>query len=60
MPDRLLSLRKAAELLGVNISTLRRWDKNKYLTAIRTPGGHRRYRLSDIEKFQSPAKTTKE
>ena len=60
MPDRLLSLRKAAELLGVSVSALRRWDKSKHLTAVRTPGGHRRYRLSDIEKFQSPTKSQAE
>jgi len=31
---------------------LRYWDDTGKLVAVRTPGGHRRYRLSTIEKFQ--------
>lgn len=60
--DRLIGLTEAAELLGVGTSTLRAWDNNGKLEALRTAGGHRRYRLSDIEKLQghqsSPNKTT--
>jgi excisionase family DNA binding protein len=52
MPDRLLTIGETAELLGVGVSTLRHWDDTGQLVAVRTPGGHRRYRLSAIEKFQ--------
>ena len=52
MPDRLLTIGETAELLGVGISTLRHWDDTGQLVAVRTPGGHRRYRLSSIERFQ--------
>ena len=52
MSDRLLTISETAELLGVGVSTLRHWDETEQLIAVRTPGGHRRYRLSDIEKFQ--------
>ena len=52
MPDRLLTISETAELLGAGVSTLRHWDETGQLVAIRTPGGHRRYRLSDIERFQ--------
>lgn len=52
MPDRLLTIGETAELLGVGVSTLRHWDETDQLIAVRTPGGHRRYRLSSIEKFQ--------
>jgi excisionase family DNA binding protein len=52
MPDRLLTIGETAELLGVGISTLRHWDETSQLVAVRTPGGHRRYRLSSIERFQ--------
>lgn len=52
MPDRLLTIGETAELLGVGISTLRHWDDTGQLVAVRTPGGHRRYRLSAIERFQ--------
>jgi putative resolvase len=48
----LIPLRKAAELLGCGESTLRTWDKNGSLKAVRTPGGQRRYRPEDLERFQ--------
>lgn len=37
------SIQEAAELLGVPIPKLRRWDKQGVLVAVRTAGGHRRY-----------------
>ena len=55
MPD-LVTLRKAAEILGCGTSTLRTWDKNGSLVAIRTPGRQRRYRMGDLEAFQGIAK----
>jgi excisionase family DNA binding protein len=48
----LISLKLAAEILGCGTSTLRTWDKNGTLKAVRTPGGQRRYRTQDLEKFQ--------
>ncbi|MBC7533954.1 MAG: recombinase family protein, partial [Oligoflexus sp.] len=39
-----ISVGAAAEILGVSISTLRRWEKEKVLLpSYRTMGGHRRY-----------------
>jgi putative resolvase len=46
--DKLLSLKKTSELLGVVPHTLREWDANGKLKSVRTEGGHRRYRESDI------------
>src|SRR3989338_10974106 len=46
----IFSIREAAKLLGVSIETLRRWDANKVLTAERTKGGQRRYRLENLEE----------
>lgn len=51
--DELISIKKAAKMLGVAQSTLREWDKNGRLKPIRTVGGHRRYRLADLTKIQS-------
>jgi excisionase family DNA binding protein len=48
---KLLSIGKTAEILGVHIETLREWDKEGKLTPVKTFGGHRRYRLEDIEAF---------
>jgi putative resolvase len=44
-----VSISKAAELLGVSITTLRRWDEEGKFRAERTPAGHRRY---DVFKLQ--------
>lgn len=49
--DRLLTLKETGKLLNVSKQTLQRWDKRGKLIALRTEGGHRRYKLSDIEKI---------
>ncbi len=49
--DKLITLQKASELLGVVHKTLRVWDDTGKLKSVRTEGGHRRYRQSDIEAF---------
>lgn len=49
--DRLLTLRETMRLLNVSKSTLHRWDREGRLTAVRTDGGHRRYRQSEIESL---------
>lgn len=43
----------AAMLLGVCVKTLRRWDKNNQIRCIRTPGGHRRFPVQEIQRFLS-------
>lgn len=45
----LISIGKTAAILGVSVSTLRRWDKGEILpTTTRTAGGHRRYKLTIV------------
>ena len=54
MEEKLLTIAEAAEILGVSIDTLRRYDKNGKLVAIRKEGGvHRYYRQSDLDLFAS-------
>lgn len=54
MDEKLLTISQAAEILGVSIDTLRRWDENGKLIAIRKKGGtHRYYREKDLEIFAS-------
>lgn len=48
--DKLLTLQEAKSILNVSKSTLQRWDNSGKLIALRTEGGHRRYKLSDIKK----------
>lgn len=48
----LLKIREAALLLGVNPETLRRWDRDGILVAVKVgKRGDRRYQKEDIEKF---------
>jgi putative resolvase len=42
--------KEAAKILGVSISSLRRWENEGKLKAIRTPGGQRRFVLEEIEE----------
>jgi len=54
MDDTLLTISQAAEFLNVSIDTLRRWDKNGKLAAIKKDGKtHRYYREKDLEIFSS-------
>src|SRR5438876_7642526 len=44
-----LSLREAADMLGVHPATVRLWADRNELPSRRTSGGHRRFRRADIE-----------
>lgn len=46
---KLLSIKEAADLLGVSAQTLRRWEKQgKGIPFTKTPGGQRRYDISSV------------
>ena len=47
--DRLISISDAAELMGVSVTTLRRWEAEGRLIPSRTTAGHRRYDLSKLK-----------
>ena len=47
----LLTIRQAAELLGVHPLTLRNWSEKGAVPCLRTPGGHRRYRAQDLQRM---------
>jgi len=50
-----LTIRGAAEYLGVSAQTLRRWDAAGKLQPVRRPSsGYRYYRRSDLEPFRLP------
>lgn len=49
---KIVSISYVSELTGVAIKTLKIWDnEGKLKSKFRTPGGHRRYDMDDIEKF---------
>ena len=60
MSQQLLTIKQTSDLLGVTTTTLRDWDKSGKLTPIRTKGGHRRYRLSDIQSCLGDAQDEKQ
>ena len=49
---KLFNSTETAKLLGVNVHTLRRWDKeDKLKPYAKTKGGHRRYKQEQIDKY---------
>jgi len=46
-----VSLRRAADILGVHPATVRNWADKGDIIARRTPGGHRRFRKSDLTQY---------
>src|SRR3981081_4472774 len=46
-----MTLGQAAKYLGVAQSTIRKWSDVGRVPAFYTPGGHRRYRRSDLDTF---------
>jgi excisionase family DNA binding protein len=49
-PEALLTPSEVAALFRVNPKTVTRWARGGKLTAIRTLGGHRRFRVSEIRR----------
>jgi molybdopterin-binding protein len=49
--ERALRIGQAAELLGVGIDTLRRWETTNKLRVIRTPGGQRVVPILEVSRL---------
>ncbi|HDQ16593.1 MAG TPA: MerR family DNA-binding transcriptional regulator [Candidatus Vogelbacteria bacterium] len=53
----MVTIKSAAEILGISTSALRDWDKKGLLKAERNPqNGYRLYRLSDLGKMTDKIK----
>ena len=50
MMDKILKPHEAAEMLGVSVKTLQRWDKAGKLKASRHPSGRRYYTEKQIRE----------
>lgn len=48
---RYLTSREVADILGVSLGTVVNWERQGRLVALRTPGGHRRFRDTDLHAF---------
>lgn len=46
-----LTLKEAAERLNIHPTTLRRWADSGEIPVMLTPGGHRRFAVSDLDGF---------
>lgn len=49
--ERLLTPSEVAKMFRVDPKTVTRWAKAGKLSSIRTLGGHRRYRASEVERL---------
>jgi excisionase family DNA binding protein len=50
-PEQLLTPAEVAAMFRVNPKTVTRWARAGKISAIRTLGGHRRFRASEIRSF---------
>jgi excisionase family DNA binding protein len=57
-PDALLTPSEVAALFRVNPKTVTRWARSGKISAIRTLGGHRRFRAADVRRFLEMAEHT--
>lgn len=49
--DMTVSIGEAAEKLGVSVKTLRRWADANKIRSDRSPSGHRRFYISDLQRM---------
>lgn len=48
-----LSIGEVARMAGVTVATVRNWEKAGKIASIRTPGGQRRFEISDVRAMLS-------
>jgi excisionase family DNA binding protein len=58
MRDRLYTTADLARVCGVSISTIKRWTDSGVLRCVRTPGGHRKFRVQDVAQAARQLGTT--
>ena len=49
--------KEAAKYLGISTSTIYRMEKQGLISSTKTPGGQRRFRKKDIEKYLRKSKS---
>lgn len=53
--DELVAIGVAARILGVSVSTMRRWETEGHIASQRTVGGQRRYLVADLMRIRGAA-----
>src|SRR5690242_9680045 len=56
--DRTIRIGQAAELLGVSVETLRRWEADGRLTPVRSGGGQRLVAVADVSRLMAERRRT--
>lgn len=56
--DQMLRIGQAAELLGIGIDTLRRWESDGRLTTVRTEGGQRIVPIAEVSRLLAERRRT--
>jgi excisionase family DNA binding protein len=51
-PNRIVSISEAAQVLGVSLDTIRRWDKTGLLHSERPDGKNRYFRIDELKNFK--------
>ena len=46
-----LNSKEVSDILGVNISTLKRWTDNGTINCHKTPGGHRKFTMQNVRDY---------
>lgn len=57
MKHDLLTPSEVAKLFNVAPKTVTRWCQNGKITCVKTAGGHRRYRLEEVQKLLNGSQT---
>lgn len=58
--DALLTPAEVAAMFRVNPKTVTRWARAGKISAIRTLGGHRRFRASEVRRFLEQSEETEQ
>ena len=56
----MLTTKEVAQLAGVNLDTVRRWDSKGLIKSYRTEGGHRRYDADSVYSYIGQPKTIRQ
>src|SRR6266508_3241135 len=57
--DKLLTVGQVAKQLGVSVDVIRSLTESGALKAVRTGGGHRRYRAEDVQSYRDKTRGAK-
>ena len=52
VPERPLSVRQTARMLGVHENTIRNWERAGLIRAVRLPSGVRRFEAGEVERLR--------